>query len=195
MQDYYDRYKFLNYSAAEDSPINPSSYYSATKAAADLLVLSANRTFGLPYIITRTCNNFGEHQYPEKFIPLIYKCISEGKQVPLYGDGKQVRQWIHVDDNVKIIVDLMLNEEAFNQIFNVTSNIEYKNIEIIDMISKNLNKQVDYKHVPDRLGHDRAYRIRTVTLSKLHGVLGLNAKLPYTFQNLKDFIKKLCSTI
>jgi len=195
MQDYYDKFKFLNHSASEESPLKPSSYYSATKAAADLLVMSANRTFGVPYLITRTCNNFGEHQFSEKYIPLIYKCIKEGTPVPVYGDGTQVREWIHVDDNVKVVADLMFDDRATNQIFNISSDIEYKNIEIINMISEYLQKPVDFKYVPDRLGHDRAYRIRTTALSTLHNVLGLNKKLPYMFLNLKDYLKKLCSTI
>jgi dTDP-glucose 4,6-dehydratase len=74
--------------ATEASPLNPSSYYSATKAASDLLVKSANRTFGLPYLITRTCNNFGEHQHPEKFLPKIHQCVKNGTEVPVYGNGE-----------------------------------------------------------------------------------------------------------
>ena len=76
----------------------PSSYYSSTKAAADLLVISANRTFGLPYLITRTCNNYGENQHHEKFIPKIIQSIKNNVEVPVYGDGKQVRDWLYVQD-------------------------------------------------------------------------------------------------
>jgi len=195
MQDYYDNYRFINHSATEESPLKPSSYYSATKAAADLLVMSANRTFGVPYLITRTCNNFGDHQFSEKYIPLIHKCIKEGVPVPVYGDGSQTREWIHVDDNVRIVADLMLDDKTTNQIFNISSNIEYKNIEIINMISEYLQKPVDYVHVPDRPGHDRAYRMRSVALSNLYNVLGIGKKIPYTFQNLKDYLKRLCNTI
>ena len=191
MQDLYDTHKFLNASASETSPIKPSSYYSATKASSDLLVMAANRTFGLPYLITRTCNNFGEHQNPEKFLPKIYQCIKEEKEIPVYGDGTQLRQWIHVNDNVKILVDLMFDDRAINDIYNISSDIEYKNINIIDMIGEILDKKIKYKFVPDRLGHDRAYRIKTNTLNILHGVLGLNKQLPYTFLNLKDYLKNL----
>jgi dTDP-glucose 4,6-dehydratase len=189
--DMADERLVLNQSATEVFPLKPSSYYSATKAASDLLVISANRTFGLPYLITRTCNNFGEHQHPEKFLPKIHKCIKEGKEVPVYGDGQQVRQWIHVDDNVKIVADLMFDDRTLNGIYNISSDIEYKNIDIINVIGDILGKEVKYKFVPDRLGHDRAYRLRMVALKTLHNVLGINKHLPYTFMNLKDFLKNL----
>jgi dTDP-glucose 4,6-dehydratase len=189
--DMADESLVLNQSATESFPLRPSSYYSATKAASDLLVTSANRTFGLPYLITRTCNNFGEHQHPEKFLPKIHECIKEGKEVPVYGDGQQVRQWIHVDDNVKIVTDLMFDDRTLNGIYNISSEIEYKNIDIINVIGDILGKEVKYKFVPDRLGHDRAYRLRMVALKTLHNVLGINKHLPYTFMNLKDFLKNL----
>jgi dTDP-glucose 4,6-dehydratase len=154
-------------------------------------VIAANRTFGLPYLITRTCNNFGEHQNPEKFLPKIYQCVKDEREIPVYGDGTQIRQWIHVDDNVKILVDLMFNDRVINDVYNISSSIEYKNIDIINMIGKILNKEVKYKFVPDRLGHDRIYRIKTNALNALHGVLGLNKKLPYTFLDLKDYLKNI----
>jgi dTDP-glucose 4,6-dehydratase len=189
--DMADDSLILNKSADEQHPINPSSYYSATKAASDLLVLAANRTFGLPYLITRTCNNFGEHQHPEKFLPKIYQCIKEEIEVPVYGDGQQIRQWIHVDDNVKIVADLMLDDRTLNSIYNISSGVEYKNIDIINTIGDILNKEIKYKFVPDRLGHDRAYRLRMIALKTLHNVLGINKHLPYTFINLKDFLGDL----
>ena len=189
--DMADEHLVLNQSATEVFPLKPSSYYSATKAAADLLVTSANRTFGLPYLITRTCNNFGEHQHSEKFLPKIYKCIKEGEEIPVYGDGQQVRQWIHVDDNVKIVADLIFDDRTLNSVYNISSEIEYKNIDIINIIGDILGKEVKYKFVPDRLGHDRAYRLRMVALKTLHNVLGINKHLPYTFINLKDFLKNL----
>jgi dTDP-glucose 4,6-dehydratase len=190
MQDLYDKKRFLQASADENSPIAPSSYYSASKAASDFLILSANRTFGVPYLITRTCNNFGENQNEEKFLPKILKSIKEDKAIPVYGDGSQVRQWIHVEDNVRIISDLMLNEDAINDVYNITSGIEYKNIEIIKIIGGLLNKEIKYEFVQDRLGHDRAYRIKMNSLNKLHGTLGLNKKLPYSFVDLKDYLRE-----
>ena len=96
-------------SSNENFIINPSSYYSATKTSSDLLVISANRTYGLPYIITRTCNNYGENQHNEKFIPTIINSIKEGKDIPVYGDGEQVREWIHADDNAESIIKILFS--------------------------------------------------------------------------------------
>jgi dTDP-glucose 4,6-dehydratase len=177
--------------AIEASPLNPSSYYSATKAASDLLVKSANRTFGLPYLITRTCNNFGEHQHPEKFLPKIHQCVKNGTEVPVYGNGEQIRQWIHVDDNVKIIADLMFSNKTLNSVYNISSEIEYKNIDIINMIGDILGKEVKYKFVPDRLGHDRIYRLKIIALKILRNALDANKHLYYTFTDLKDFLKNI----
>ena len=101
----------------ENYPINPSSYYSATKASADMLVKSAYRTYGLPYIITRTCNNYGPNQHEEKYIPKLVKCIKEEKEIPVYTPGTQVREWIHVADNCKAIYNLMISDKI-NEIYN-----------------------------------------------------------------------------
>jgi dTDP-glucose 4,6-dehydratase len=189
--DMADNHLCINCAADENHKIHPSSYYSATKAASDLLVLAANRTFGLPYLITRTCNNFGKHQHPEKFLPKIYQCVKDGTEVPVYGDGKQIRQWIHVDDNVKIVADLMFDERTLNNTYNISSDIEYKNIDIVNTVGEILGKEVKYKFVPDRLGHDRVYRLRMVALRILHNALGINKHLPYVFLNLKDYLKNL----
>lgn len=152
-------------SASESFNIRPSSYYAATKASADLLVQSASRTFGIPYLITRSCNNFGPNQHREKFLPTVFNSIKEGKPVPVYGDGKQVREWIHTDDNVHFIFTLMLGETLTNEVFNIGSGFHYTNLEIIEMTSKYLGKEVKYEHVKDRLGHDRRY---SLDCSKLH---------------------------
>ena len=92
----------------EDFSLVGSSYYSATKASSDLIVQSAGRTFGLPYIITRTCNNFGENQHSEKMVPKIIKMIKNDEPIPVYGDGEQIREWIHADDNAQSIINIML---------------------------------------------------------------------------------------
>jgi dTDP-glucose 4,6-dehydratase len=147
------------YSADIDSPINPSSYYSATKAAADLLVQSCHRTFNLPYLITRTCNNFGRHQHPEKFLPKIYKNINEGIEVPVYGDGRQVREWVWVEDNVNEIYKLMNSDVT--GVYHISSGDLWENIEIIDYISELIGKDVNYKFVTDRLGHDKKYFLKS----------------------------------
>ena len=148
-------------SATEQTSLQPSSYYSSTKAAADHLVESAGRTFGLPYLITRTCNNYGVHQHKEKFLPTIARSIESGNPIPLYGDGAQIREWIWVEDNVKLIYDLMISQIG---IWNIGSGDSWTNKDIITMVGDILNKDVKYNHTEDRLGHDRRY---TVNNSKL----------------------------
>ena len=143
-----------------------SSYYSASKASSDLLVLSAHRTFGLPYIITRTCNNYGDHQNEEKFIPKIMKSIANDLTIPVYGDGKQVREWIDAEDNVQIIYELMISDQI-NDVFNIGSGERYQNIEIINMISEMLGKTPDFKYVEDRLGHDRRYALNSTKVKSI----------------------------
>ena len=143
----------------EQNFLYPSSYYSATKASADMLVHSCHHTFGLPYVITRTCNNFGDRQHNEKFIPTIIRSIKEDKPIPVYGDGKQIREWIWVEDNVKKILELMLNDSI--GIFNIGSGDCLQNIDIVSHIGKLLGKEPNYKFVEDRLGHDRRYTLDT----------------------------------
>ena len=150
--------------ANESTSLQPSSYYSATKAAADHLVESAGRTYGLPYLITRTCNNYGVNQHHEKFLPTIAKSIKEDKPVPLYGDGKQMREWIWVEDNVRLIYDLMISEIG---IWNIGSGDTWTNRSIIQQIGVILNKKVKLEHVEDRLGHDRRYSVDFTKLQLL----------------------------
>ena len=152
-----DDVPFEDYLANENDGLKPSSYYSATKSSSDLLVLSANRTYGLPYLITRTCNNFGEHQFEEKYLPTIARSIKNGTPVPVYGDGKQIREWMYVYDNVRVICDLMFDNEVVNQIMNIGTGIRLTNLEVVKQIAKVLEKNVEIKHVEDRLGHDRRY--------------------------------------
>jgi dTDP-glucose 4,6-dehydratase len=155
--------------------LNPSSYYSATKASADMLVQSCAHTFGIPYLITRTCNNFGNNQNDEKFIPTIIKCIKNNLDIPIYGDGKQIREWIWVEDNVKEIYDLMITE--LNGIFHIGSGDVKQNIEIINYIGKILNKKIKFKFVEDRLGHDRRYTLESNGVKK--------------YLTLYDYLKKI----
>jgi dTDP-glucose 4,6-dehydratase len=143
-----------------------SSYYSATKAASDLLVEAAGRTFGLPYLITRTCNNYGSKQNAEKFIPKIMKSIAEDLTIPVYGDGNQIREWIDVEDNTQILYNLMLSEEQ-GGVYNIGSGERYENIEIINMIGEMLGKKPKFEFVADRLGHDRRYAVDS---SKVRGL-------------------------
>ena len=123
----------------EQNFLYPSSYYSATKASADMLVHSCGHTFGLPYVITRTCNNFGINQHSEKFIPTIICSIKEDKPIPVYGDGKQIREWIWVEDNVKEILKLMLYKEGT---YNIGSGDTLQNIDIVAHIAFLLGKGI-----------------------------------------------------
>ena len=150
----------LNIDASfEQNFLYPSSYYSATKASADMLVFSCGHTFNLPYIITRTCNNFGIRQHEEKFIPTIMKSIQKDKPIPIYGDGKQIREWIWVEDNVKQILKLMLEPDIGT--FNIGSGECLQNIDIIKHIGDLIGKEPKYEFVEDRLGHDRRYTLDT----------------------------------
>ena len=182
-----DEHISINHTATEDDSLKSSSYYSATKAASDMLVLSANRTYGLPYIITRTCNNFGEHQFEEKFLPTIARSISEGKPIPVYGDGLQVREWMYVYDNVKVICDLMFDDEIVNTTYNIGTTFRVTNLDIIKNISYILNKEVDIKHVEDRLGHDRKYGLNCTKLREYY--ITKNGEIP-KFLNLFDYLDR-----
>jgi dTDP-glucose 4,6-dehydratase len=163
------------YSAIETDNIIPSSYYSATKASADMLVMSAGRTYGFPYLITRTCNNYGENQHSEKFVPKIIRSIKNGDEVPVYGDGEQVREWIHADDNAKAILTLLMSDEV-NTIYNIGTGESYTNNQIIKMVGNILGKDVKFKYVEDRLGHDRRYSLSSIKYENKFGVIQ-NTKL------------------
>ncbi len=142
--------------------LNPSSYYSATKASADLLVESCGRTYGLPYIITRTCNNFGFRQYDEKFIPTIIRSIKQDKPIPVYGDGLQKREWIWVEDNVNAIMQIIkFSENSYKTHYHIGSGDVLTNMDIINMVGTILNKTPRYEFVTDRLGHDRMYSLQS----------------------------------
>jgi dTDP-glucose 4,6-dehydratase len=181
-----DEHFAINYTAKEEDDLKPSSYYSATKAASDMLVLSANRTYGLPYLITRTCNNFGEHQFEEKFLPTIARSIKEGKPVPVYGDGKQVREWMYVYDNVKVICDLMFEDTVVNQVMNIGTGFRMTNLAIINKIASILNREVQIEHVKDRLGHDRKYGLYSKSMTDYYR----NNDKTIEFKNLYDYLEE-----
>jgi dTDP-glucose 4,6-dehydratase len=176
----------INHIAQEGDNLSPSSYYSATKAASDMLVLSANRTYGLPYLITRTCNNFGEHQFEEKFLPTIARSIQEGKPIPVYGDGKQVREWMYVHDNVKVICDFMFDDTIINQIMNIGTGFRVTNLDIINKIASILNKEVQINHVEDRLGHDKKYGLFSKKMMWFYQNKGETTN----FKNLYDYLEE-----
>ena len=152
--------------ATVDFNLIGSSYYSATKASADLLVQAAGRTYGLPYLITRTCNNYGINQHQEKLLPTIINCIKNNIPIPVYGDGLNIREWIHADDNSKIILELMLSDTFGVQ--NIGSGERYTNLEIISLIEDIINKPVKYNFVEDRKGHDKNYALVSSYKGKLN---------------------------
>lgn len=153
----------------ESDPLNPSSPYSASKAAADLLVISYFKTFNCDVVITRCSNNYGPNQYPEKIIPLFIKLLKEGKQVPVYGNGLNSRDWIHVDDHCKAI-NLVFHRGKSGEIYNV-GNVEHlTNLELVNIILEALS--LDHKRiqfVEDRPGHDFRYAINS---DKIQNELG-----------------------
>jgi dTDP-glucose 4,6-dehydratase len=187
--DMWDRL-VLNKSAKEDHNLNPSSYYSSTKASSDMIVMSAHRTYGLPYLVTRTCNNYGENQNKEKFLPKIFNSILNDKIVPVYGDGKQEREWMYVKDNVKVIYDLMLDEEVVNEVYNIGTDMIYKNINLIEEISNILDKEVKFDFVKDRLGHDKKYRLSSLKLLNYYERKGVEYKPTEITEWFKGFLIK-----
>jgi len=171
---YGDLEKLDNHNAPShpNDRLIPSSYYSSTKASADLLVQSCATTFGLPYNITRTCNNFGVRQHKEKFIPKIIHNVKNDITIPVYGDGKQMREWIWVEDNVKSILDIVLEGDV-NEIYHIGSDFTTTNIDIINTIGDILGITPKFEFVEDRLGHDRKYRLHSYneTTKTLHEFL------------------------
>ncbi len=140
----------------ETDVLKPSSYYSATKAAADQIVLAAGKTYELPYLITRSCNNYGDRQHEEKFLPKLFKCYKEQMAFPLYGDGLNRREWIWVGDNIRII-DLLTHSPNHYGIYNVGTGDIWCNVDIVDEVTMLTDGGINFQQVDDRLGHDRAY--------------------------------------
>jgi dTDP-glucose 4,6-dehydratase len=146
-------------SSVETDPLDPRSPYSASKASSDLLTLAYYSTFKTPTMVTRCSNNYGGFQLPEKLIPLFVTNLIEGKKIPVYGDGKQIREWIHVDDH-NSAVNFVLEHGKSGEIYNIGSGEERTNLEITDIILETLNKGQDsIQHVEDRKGHDKRYSI------------------------------------
>ena len=178
----------------EETPIHTSSPYSSSKAAADLLVLAYHRTYGLPVTISRCSNNYGPYHFPEKLIPLIIKNILEGKHLPVYGDGSNVRDWLYVEDHCKAI-DAVIHRGRVGEVYNVGGHNEKQNIEIVKLtistIHRLMTEQPEYRQVlkkkeigpdgeiavdwineslitfvKDRLGHDMRYAIDPTKISE-----------------------------
>lgn len=145
----------------EDDPLDPRNPYSATKAGADLLARSYVPTHGLPVVITRTCNNFGPRQHPEKLVPKFIERADEGKPLPVYGDGSNVREWIYVEDNCRAL-DLVLREGTIGDVYNVGSGEEKTNLEVTRAILDAVGADESLvEFVEDRAGHDQRYALAT----------------------------------
>lgn len=168
----------------EITPLAPNSPYSASKASADMIVRAYHETFKLPMNITRCSNNYGPYQFPEKLIPLmIANCLND-KELPVYGDGMQVRDWLHVKDHCSAI-DVVIHKGKMGEVYNVGGNNEKANIEIVKLIIEKLGKKEDLiKYVKDRLGHDRRYAIDNTKITT-----ELKWKTSYTFeQGIEEII-------
>ena len=166
----------------ETTPLCPHSPYSASKTSADMVVMAYHDTYKMPVTITRCSNNYGPYHFPEKLIPLIIKNILEGKHLPVYGDGSNVRDWLYVEDHCKAI-DLIIHNGRVGEVYNIGGHNEMKNIDIVKIICKELGKPESLiTYVTDRKGHDMRYAIDP---TKIHNELGW---LPET--KFADGIKK-----
>lgn len=155
----------------ETTPLAPNSPYSASKAAGDLLALAAYHTFGLPVLITRCSNNYGPYQFPEKLIPLMISRALAGEPLPVYGDGLNVRDWLHVRDHCHAI-DLVFHQGKVGEVYNVGGNSERSNNEIVRLILGELGQPESLiQYVKDRPGHDRRYAIDATKIRRELGWL------------------------
>lgn len=144
---------------SEDSPLNPNSPYAASKAAADLMIRAYHRSYGLPTLITRCGNNYGPYQFPEKFLPLFITNALDDQPLPLYGDGKQIRDWIHAEDHARAVLHV-LEHGLPGEIYNVSANGEKTNEFMAEWVLDILDKPRQLlRHVEDRPGHDRRYAL------------------------------------
>ena len=170
---------------SEITPLQPNSPYSASKAGGDLITRAYFETFNLPINITRCSNNYGPYQFPEKLIPLMISNALEDKKLPIYGDGKNIRDWLHVYDHCQAI-DLVLHEGKLGEVYNIGGHNERQNIQIVKLILEALGKDESLiEFVADRLGHDRRYAIDA---DKIRNELGWKPK--YTFETgIKETIR------
>lgn len=168
----------------EETPLDPSSPYSSSKASADLLAMAYYRTYGLPVTVSRCSNNYGPYQFPEKLIPLMIVNALNNKSLPVYGEGLNIRDWLYVEDHCRA-VDLIIQKGRVGEVYNIGGNTEMKNIDIVKLICKALGRSEELiVHVEDRKGHDKRYAIDH---SKLSSELG--------WKPLTDFGKGIKNTI
>ncbi|SDQ73184.1 dTDP-glucose 4,6-dehydratase [Curtobacterium sp. UNCCL20] len=169
----------------EERPLEPNSPYSASKAGSDLLARSYHRTHGLNLSITRCSNNYGPYHFPEKVIPLFVTNLIDDKHVPLYGEGNNIRDWLHVDDHTRGIA-LVLTKGRAGEIYNIGGGTELTNKELTQLLLDATGKDWSYvDRVADRLGHDLRY---SVDISKIQAELGYEPKVPFE-QGLADVVQ------
>ncbi|MER6564359.1 dTDP-glucose 4,6-dehydratase [Streptomyces sp. NPDC001027] len=160
----------------EDRPLAPNSPYSASKAGADLLALAHHRTHGLDVVVTRCTNNYGPYQFPEKVVPLFVTRLLDGKPVPLYGDGRNVRDWLHVSDHCRGI-DLVLHGGRAGEVYHIGGGAELTNHKLTGLLLDALGADWDrVEHVPDRKGHDLRYSLDD---GKIREELGYAPQIPF----------------
>ncbi|RME25901.1 MAG: NAD-dependent epimerase/dehydratase family protein, partial [Deltaproteobacteria bacterium] len=175
----------------EETPLAPRSPYSASKAAADMLALAYHNTYGLPVAVTRCSNNYGPYQFPEKLIPLMIRNALRHEPLPVYGDGRQVRDWLHVEDHCRAL-ELVREKAAPGSVYNVGGGTEMENIELVKLLVRLLREKTGdskideslIRHVADRPGHDRRYAIDS---SKIQRELGWKPRVRFE-QGLADTI-------
>jgi dTDP-glucose 4,6-dehydratase len=165
----------------ETSPLQPSSPYSSSKASSDLVALAYHHTYGLPVVVTRCSNNYGRYQFPEKLIPLMVVNALHDRPLPVYGDGAQIRDWLHVDDHCQALA-LALEKGTAGEVYNIGGGAERRNIDLVKTILGLLRKPESLiKYVQDRPGHDRRYAIDP---SRIQRELGWKAA--HTFEQGLD---------
>ncbi|MCH7847718.1 MAG: dTDP-glucose 4,6-dehydratase [Planctomycetes bacterium] len=173
----------------EQTPLKPNSPYSASKAAGDLLALSYHTTFGLPVVVTRCSNNFGPYQYPEKVIPLFVTNLIDGQKVPLYGDGLNVRDWLHVIDHCEAVL-AVLERGELGEVYNIGGNNEQSNIKLTHTILDLIGCGKDMiQPVEDRLGHDRRYAIDSTKIQSELGWRATRSTWPEALAQTIDWYK------
>lgn len=175
----------------EDESLKPNSPYSASKAGADLLVLAYGKTHGMNVGITRCCNNYGLRQFPEKIIPRFVSNLIDGKKVPIYGDGNQIREWIHVDDHCKGVLKALLDGKP-GEVYNIAGKVELRNIDLARKIIKYFGRNDDecFEFVEDRKGHDYRYSLAGTKIKrdlkfepKIEFENGLNETIEWYIKN------------
>jgi dTDP-glucose 4,6-dehydratase len=160
----------------EQTPLHPNSPYAASKASSDLLALAYHHTYGLPVVVTRCSNNYGPYQFPEKLIPLMIINALDNKPLPVYGDGLNVRDWLHVEDHSRAI-EVLLKDGKPGEVYNIGGNSEWKNIDIVKLILREVGKPESLiSFVKDRPGHDRRY---AMDASKIMNAFGWKARFQF----------------